>query len=165
MEASGNCFRISPSLTDRIISPLTVKYACTQLSRFNNLSCRNQQNRTVVLYYHPMLMHLNNKHRLAMFSQLVFVMRININRIPPIGPHGISVPVGLISRHLRYHLTHVPLQPNSLLGSSNPYYPALCRQAASHAWRNRLRRIPTTTTTTTATATATATATPTRKLH
>ena len=28
------------------------------------------------------------------------------------------------------------------LGSPNPSYPALCRQATSYAWRNRLRRIP-----------------------
>ena len=29
-----------------------------------------------------------------------------------------------------------------VLGSPNPSYPALCRQATSYAWRNRLRRIP-----------------------
>ena len=28
------------------------------------------------------------------------------------------------------------------LGPPNPSYPALCRQATSYAWRNRLRRIP-----------------------
>jgi len=29
-----------------------------------------------------------------------------------------------------------------VLGSPNPSYPALCRQATSYAWRNRLQRIP-----------------------
>ena len=29
-----------------------------------------------------------------------------------------------------------------VLGSPNPSYPALCRQATLYAWRNRLRRIP-----------------------
>ena len=29
-----------------------------------------------------------------------------------------------------------------VLGFPNPNYPALCRQATSYAWRNRLRRIP-----------------------
>ena len=29
-----------------------------------------------------------------------------------------------------------------VLGSPNPSYPALYRQATSYAWRNRLRRIP-----------------------
>ena len=29
-----------------------------------------------------------------------------------------------------------------VLGSPNPSYPTLCRQATSYAWRNRLRRIP-----------------------
>ena len=50
-----------------------------------------------------------------MFSQFVFILKIkNQASFSPFGPHEISVLVELTLGHLRYHLTDVPPQPNSL---------------------------------------------------
>ena len=49
-----------------------------------------------------------------MLSQFVFVLTMRFKQaISAFGPHEISVLIELISGHLRYHLTDVPLQLNS----------------------------------------------------